>query len=252
MINKRFSGRAAKFVVSIASIVVALSCNANAWTFGCNQDWHNSNGAILGGPTSINTSEAAELQIMKDKSCEFALYSGDMVGGFWLTDEVKAKYSPYSSLEDLILKVGRVAYGDFLRKPAAYGLKAIGCVGDHEIGDNSTPVGTEHAQAIPFFKEAFAREFTLDANGTTLYGGTIGGIPLRPVGTSYENTSFAFVHNNVLVISPDLIHFEGPNIPIPGSLDGAVGFEVVGSHAAWFDSVCAAGRRTAGVDFIVG
>ena len=238
-------------VLSVCLYIGILIQDASAWTFGCNQDWHNGDGAVLGGQTSINTAQAAELQIMKDISCDFVLYTGDMVEGFWLTDAVKAKYSPYSTLEDLVLKVGKVAYGDFLRKPAAYGLKAIGCIGDHEVGDNSAPVGTEHAQAIPYFKKAFAREFTLDANGNTLYGGTIGGIPLRPVGTSYENTSFAFVQNNMLIISPDVAHFEGPNIAIPGSLDGTLEWEILGSHAAWFDSVCAAGRRTAGIDFIV-
>ena len=146
MIGKRFSGRAARFVVSAASILTALSYNASAWTFGCLQDWHNGDGAIKGAQSSINAGQAAVLQIMKDQKCEFVLFSGDMVEGFWLTDAVKAKYSPYSSLEDLVLRVGKDAYGDFLRKPAAYGLKAIGCVGDHEVGDNYAPPGTEHAQ----------------------------------------------------------------------------------------------------------
>jgi hypothetical protein len=229
----------------------ALIQNTGAWTFGCLQDWHNGDGAIKGPQSGINEGQAAVLQIMKDEKCEFVLFPGDMVEGFWLTDAVKARYSPYSSLEDLVLRVGKDAYGDFLRKPAAYGLKAIGGMGDHEVGDNSAPAGTEHAQAVPYFKKAFAREFTLDANGATLYGGTIGGVPARPVGTPYENTSYAFVQNNVLVISPDVAYFEGPNTAIPGSLDGTLEWQVLGSHAAWFDSVCAAGRRTAGIDFIV-
>ena len=66
-------------------------------------------------------------------------------------------------------------------------------VGDHEMGDNPWPAGSAVARCQPQFREAFAKEFNVNPDGGRfLYEKKIGKAASRPLGTPYENTSYAY------------------------------------------------------------
>ena len=141
-------------------------------------------------------------------------------------------------------------YPCFKSEIAKRGFKLVFCPGDHEYGDNNWPVGSEVANTLPLYKEAFARAITHDSLGNSLYNGKIGNVNQRPIGTPFENTSYAFIYKNILIVSLDVFRYDGPNIVLD-SRYGTVDADVAGAHAAWVDSVLTAGRALPNVDYII-
>lgn len=238
---------------------LALTCpvHAFAWTFAASPDVHTNDAVFRPTPTHTINADNRLLADVREGGAEFLLISGDFFSGAWLDDATaRANYGTLPdgtfSLPHFIENCGKTNYGDVLTRfenPSS-GLPIIGVIGDHELGDNRWSVGTEKAQAVPFFKQAFASAFTLHPDGTSRYPAFIGNIPQRPIGTPYENTSYAFIRNNVLFVVVDIFRFDGPNVRLD-SYEGSVSSDIEGDHLAWFDAVLEAGRTLPEVQFIV-
>ena len=74
----------------------------------------------------------------------------------------------YTALNEIIYSSG---YNEFLM-----------AVGDHEIGDNPWPLGSETPTSLPFFRQGFANHFTLKSpGGESRFNIPIGKVAPRPI-----------------------------------------------------------------------
>ncbi|MFM1871598.1 MAG: hypothetical protein RL398_1020 [Planctomycetota bacterium] len=127
-------------------------------------------------------------------------------------------------------------------------------VGDHELGDNNWSAGGARSRMVPTYKDAFARWFTQvpagAATGTRKYAS-------RPVGTVYENTAYAFQHNNVLMVMVDEFRQDDPNTSLGANgsvlptVDNGLPGTATDDQLAWLDGVLAAGRANPSIEWII-
>ncbi len=229
----------------------SFSQSSDKWTFISHPDWHTGDGELRDqGPRDL-TNQHKVLGDMASFKPEFLLLTGDMVGGNWLSDEFWLKYAPGGSLEDLVRTCGEICYNGINNRFREFGFdRLIGCLGDHELGDQNWDPESRKSNAVKYFKEAFSRAYTLDSAGNSLYDGFIGQIPQRPVGTPYEHTSNAFIHKNVMVVTIDIYTFESPSERLD-SVRGTVSLDITGDHYKWLDQVLSAGNQIDSVDFII-
>jgi hypothetical protein len=189
-------------------------------------------------------------QNLQNRHYDALMISGDVVEGRWWMQEYIDKWG-----EDPAIRVpaeADVQYGNFLDEFQYYQVadKLLMCPGDHEYGDDSMwEFGTTYSAEFPYFRSSYATTFNLDDSGNTLYGGTIAGVPQRPVGTDYDNTSYAVIESNVLIVSLDLHYFVGPDVEL-GEY-GTVSPELTPDQKIWFDDILQAGNSLDSVDFIV-
>ena len=104
--------------------------------------------------------------------------------------------------------------------------------------------GTSKVQGQPIFREALAREFN-EIDNTPIFNDPIGTAIARPMGTKYENTSYAHIHKNVLFVTVDAFHDTGSNHyerEVSEGGHGVITCTVVKEHLTWFKSVLRAGR----------
>ena len=142
----------------------------------------------------------------------------------------------YTGLNELIYSCG---FNEFLM-----------AVGDHEIGDNPWPVGSEAPKSLPIFRQGFANHFTLEkTGGKSRFYKPIGKIPPRPIGTIYENTSNALQYKNVLFVTLDVFRFDGEGIEL--GEEGLVCGDVTGDHLQWFESVLKEAQNIPSINHII-
>jgi hypothetical protein len=175
---------------------------------------------------------------------------GDSNGGHWNTAAFIRNNHPGTTPEEAILKAGHLCYSgmiDSFRKGGYSTL--IMAVGDHELGDNPWPAGSDVSRCQPQFREAFAKEFNINPDGGRfLYEKPVGQAASRPLGTPYENTSYAYRHRNALFITVDAFHQEDPDKVIGD--EGSVTGTVTGPHLAWLEEVLSEARRDEGIKHI--
>ncbi len=191
---------------------------------------------------------------MKEKGCELVLVPGDWTGGHWEQQGFVDEFGedPVGRILPLAKKVNDC----WKMHCSHFGLEQIVSPGDHEYGDNPWGVNSGRAEDFPYYREGFARAFCLDEEGNNIYDGTIGGVPQRPVGTDYENTSFAVIRENVMFVSLDLFRFDSPSVDLGwekngGQSQGAVSGELTPDQGKWLDDILAAGKASDEVDFVV-
>ena len=99
---------------------------------------------------------------------------------------------------------------------------------------------------MPIFRQGFIEKFNLDQDGNFLFDDQIGEVSSRPLGTVFENTSFAYKHKNALFVTVDA--FEQIDSPFIDRSDGVGGEGVVtctvrGDHLRWFENVLKEARK---------
>ena len=205
----------------------------------------------------------------------FVTVAGDLVMGHWeRSTDGRFVFGPLSTDSQRQAAIGRAAdyYYDLWTgrfDPArnthlAAALTALNqplvpmtvhaVVGDHELGDNNWAAGGARSRMVPTYKQVFGRWFTQTPAGAT------SGAPRytsRPVGTVYEDTAYAFRHQNVLTVVVDEFRQDDPavNLGSNGSVLPTVDNGLTGTTAddqlAWLDGVLAAGRADPTVDWII-
>ena len=192
---------------------------------------------------AIDEDIAAVKAIKQNFGGELMLLPGDSNGGHWDTPAFIKKFEPGLKAEEAILKAGRLCYTGMIKafKKGGYS-KLLMAVGDHELGDNPWPAGSAVARCQPQFREAFANAFNVNPDsGRFIYDKPIGAAPSQPIGTIFEQTSYAYKHKNVLFVTVDTFNFENPNKILGGQ--GTVTGAVTGKHLDWLDQVLAEGRK---------
>ncbi|AQQ09934.1 Laminin G domain protein [Sedimentisphaera cyanobacteriorum] len=246
------------FVLAIiASILILPNAGAGEkWRFITLSDWHSAEkyihvrGEDYGSREKAVKEDIAAAKMLKDNyGGEFVFIPGDSNGGHWDTKRFRNNYSPNLSPEETVLKAGHYCYEGMINAFAKGGYdKIIMAVGDHEMGDNPWPAGSMVSKLQPEFRESFAKEFNYDENGEFIYDEPIGEAPSRPLGTKYQDTSYAYQHKNVLFITVDEFHQENPNKRIGG--EGSVTGTVTGKHLDWLRNVLSEANKDSSIKHI--
>jgi hypothetical protein len=215
-----------------------------AWSFPVIADWHAAEVFIYesGRAAAIQDRTTDIKLIHTDAGGDFALLPGDTQGGHWDTEDFIGKYNPGGTPAETIRKAGTLCARGIQQvfQEAGYP-KIILAMGDHEVGDNDWHAGGSKARNLHVYRKSFSDVINCDAEGAFIHDEAIGGVPSRPLGTFYENTSYAFVHKNALIVTLDAFHMEDPNRKI--SKHGAVVGAVRGKHLEWLEAVLQAARK---------
>jgi len=244
------------WLLSGVSLLALAGQAEEPWRFLTLADWHWAEKYIFTGEPStavaaaIAEDVAAVKMLKQNYGGDLILLPGDSNGGHWdRPDFIKRKF-PGLSAKESILKAGHLCYSGMIDSFKKGGYSTlIMAVGDHEVGDNPWRAGSAVSRCQPQFREAFAREFNMDPDGGDfLHKDSIGKAASRPLGTKYENTSYATRHKNVLFVTVDAFHQEDPNKRIGD--EGSVTGTVVGEHLQWLENVLSEARKDAGIKHI--
>jgi hypothetical protein len=237
-------------------IAAGLLQAEESWRFLLLSDWHwaekyaHSENSPDWLEEAVGVDVAAVTMLKTNYGGDLMLLPGDSNDGHWDEPGFIKKTFPGSTTEEAILKAGKLCYGGMIDafKRGGYS-KLIMAVGDHEMGDNPWPAGSAVARCQPQFREAFANAFNTNPDGGGfLYDQPVGTAASRPLGTKYENTSYATRHKNVLFVTVDAFHQEDPDKKIGD--EGSVTGTVTGEHLRWLDSVLSEARNDVSIKHI--
>jgi hypothetical protein len=229
--------------------------DSESWTFVSFPDFLNADiGDISALTTAVNSTNAAHeaaiatvLDAMAAEQPDFVMVAGDLVNGHWYADTSGVQaFGPVGTLAEktaAVTTAANVYYPIWKKRFADRGLPVYAAVGDHDIGDNDWAAGQDRSYLVPTYKQQWAKQFTLDANGNPLFA-------IRPMGTPYENTAYAVRHKNVLIVTVDVFRQDDPAVSID-SRTGSVRTEVVGDQLAWLDSVLLSASTDPQIDHVI-
>lgn len=234
----------------------AVPTEEQSWRFLLLADWHSAEKYTQMDKNPDWMAEAiagdvAAVKMLKENyGGELILMPGDSNGGHWDTKAFIQSNYPGATPEEAILKAGHLCYSGMVESFRKGGYrKLIMAVGDHELGDNPWPAGSDVARCQPQFREAFVKELNINPDGGQFrYTERVGRAASRPLGTKYENTSYAYRHKNALFITLDVFHQENPDEVI--GPEGSVTGTVTGSHLKWLDEVLSEARKDTGIKHI--
>ena len=244
-----------KILTTIITALLLIQNVASAeepWRFINLADWHGAEiyvqpdlapgmeEQLLAGLKMLNENYGGELILMPGDACR----------GHWDTPKFIKSFNPALTPAEAILQAGDLCYTGMVNafKEAGYPTILM-AVGDHEVGDNPWPVGNAVSKHQAEFRQTFARGFNINPDGAHFrYDKPIGDAASRPLGTKYEETSYAYRHKNVLFVTVDVFHQEDPGKQI--GPQGSVTGTVVGKHLEWFDYVLSEARKDASIKHI--
>ncbi len=229
------------------------------WRFISLADWHWAEKYIMGDryeehKTAVDEN-IATLKWMKQKhGGDLIILPGDSNSGHWDTPKFIKKFNKKLTAKQSILQAGKLCYAGMIDtfKQGGYS-NLLMAVGDHEVGDNPWPVGSEVSKYQAEFRESFANAFNYSTGSASdqpafKYSQKIGSANSRPLGTIYQDTSYAYQHKNALFVTMDVFHQEDYKTAI--GEQGTVTGTVVGPHLAWFESVLVEARKDSSIKHI--
>jgi len=174
---------------------------------------------------------------------DLVLLPGDTQNGKWTEDNFIEKINSELSPQEAVLLAGRNCYGTMKKLFAQAGYeKILVAVGDHELGGNSWKKNSQKVLSLPSYRQSFTKSLNRDSNGNFLYEEPIGSAPSRPLGTAFDNTSYAHRHKNALFITLDVFEtFRGDKSYFDRENgtggEGVLSCTVGGEHLVWFENV---------------
>ena len=199
-----------------------------------------------------NESKMVLQHIRSNFGGDLVMMSGDSAGyGSVNNDEFAEKLGyPIEQVDEAIYEGGKNCYRAIRNLFNISGYDTIlSCVGDHEIGGNKGfKVGGKNSKllTVPSYRRAFGDGFNKDEDGSFLFDDPIGDVPSRPMGSIYEDTSFAYIHKNALFVTVDVFKNVGEFnfIDRENGLggEGAITCDVSDDHLEWFESILMQGQ----------
>ncbi|MCG8450171.1 MAG: LamG domain-containing protein [Pirellulales bacterium] len=262
-------------MLSITCVFLFVSLLSNTtWSqtfkFVSIPDFHNYDIATIthlptydGGADSSTASYESTLDYILDSIAaeqpDFVLVAGDLVMGHWDRDvDNRQIFGPVNSLANKTTTVSAAAdhyYDAWLNRFSSRGLTLYPAVGDHELGDNNWGANTDKAHLVPTYKSAFAKHFTQDNGGNSLFTQNIGTAPPRPLGSlygdsRYEDTAYAFQHNNTLFVTVDVFRQDSASVSLDNTT-GSVLATVDGAQLQWLGDVLTQAHSDPSIDHII-
>jgi len=232
------------------------------WSFLVLADFHGAEAFALNPGQGTEVYDRALNQfkyINENFGGEVLIIPGDTQGGKWFTDEFIQRLNPelHGNPHAAVLQAGDNCYKTITQMLTEAGYaRVLMAVGDHELGDNLWKDGATKTQVVPQFRQALANAFNKDSEGDFLFPDSIGAVDSRPLGTIFEDTSFAYQYKNVLFITVDAFHsvetgkdFYDPSMGIGG--EGVITCTVEGRHLEWFTNVLRAAQNESTIKHII-
>ena len=239
-------------IITAFLLILNVARAEEPWRFINLADWHGAEiyvqpdlfpgmeEQLLAGLKMLNENYGGELILMPGDACR----------GHWDTPQFIKSFNPALTPAEAILQAGDLCYTGMVNafKEAGYPTILM-AVGDHEVGDNPWPVGNAVSAHQEEFRQAFAKGFNVNPDGGQFkYDKPIGEAASRPLGTKYEETSYAYQHKKVLFVTVDAFYQEDPDKQI--GLQGSVTGSVVGKHLEWFEHVLSEARKDTSIKHI--
>ena len=142
------------------------------------------------------------LKAVKAEDPDFVLVAGDLVMGRWTYGDKGVKHW------------ADIYYPAWVKRMADHGLTFYAAIGDHELGDDPWPRGSEKLNAIGEFKKAFRDHLKMPLNGPE----------------HMKGTAWSMVHKGVLFVGVDVFEAD-PKLGIAA--------KVTGKQLAWLDKTLA-------------
>jgi len=228
----------------------------DSWSFLVVADWHHAEPFVKnpGNQTDHFQARLQEIQhVHQTYQGDLVVLPGDSNDGKWQKPEFAQQFLPELTVPERIVQAGKNCYGTMREVWAQGGYNTmLMATGDHEMGDN--PWNSGKADNLQYWREGFQDSFNRNATtGAFLFDQPIGSEPSRPMGTVFENTSYAVQHKNILFVTVDV--YKTRSI---GTFDretglGADGFvtaTVDGAHLEWFRSVLGEARKDSSIQHI--
>jgi len=248
------------FKFLLISISIGFAICDESWRFITLADWHGGEGFVKSpgmnlenGPVEKKMKLETLQYLKKTFGGELVMLPGDSNGGHWDGPEMvkRINESNLTTTEDIVLKAGDNCYRTIrlLFKEGGYPTMLM-TTGDHEYGGNPWNPNTTHLRVQPQFRETYQRNFNRDTQtGQFLFSEPIGSSPSRPLGTPFENTSYAYRYKNALFITLDAFRliddytqkFWDKSTGRGGQ--GAVTCTIDGKHLDWLENVLKEARR---------
>ena len=225
------------------------------WRFISLADWHWAEKYIMGDryqehKAAVDENIATLTWMKRNYGGDLIILPGDSNSGHWDTPKFIKKFNDKLTPKEAILQAGKLCYDGMIDTFEKGGYSTLlMAVGDHEVGDNPWPVGSDVSRYQAQFRESFANAFNYSVDGSQFkYNQKIGSANSRPIGTKYEDTSYAYQHKNVLFVTMDVFHQQDYKTAI--GEQGTVTGTVVGPHLAWFESVLVEARKDSSIKHI--
>jgi hypothetical protein len=224
------------------------------WSFIVSSDWHNAENFALRPyhpSTPLVQQKISVIQYIKQHHLgDLILIPGDVNVGHWdsptFVNRFRKMYGENLTIPEIIQLAASHCYTGTLQTFSMGGYDTIlMAVGDHELGDNPWLASSSDTDMMPYFRQGFQRVFNRNSStGIFTYSEPIGTIPSRPIGTQFENTSYAYRHKNALFVTVDVFDFISTppttNYLNRSTGDGGEGVlvgTVQGDHLIWFESI---------------
>jgi len=244
--------------------------NTTPWSFVSSPDWFNHDIADLSGSTAgvmkapgwdgnasngINGINPEMVQLYDDVVTEMASYNpqaiviaGDLLNGRWFNDETLDMFAPDTRVRATAINNAADIYYSWNKQLfSTNGINIVlGAIGDHEIGDDDWPEGSEKALHVNTMKQAFSRNM-VDPLGLP---GQISGVPSRPIGTGYEHGSYAYKQNNVLFVTVDVWRQNDPATVINEHYR-SVSPDITDAVLVWLDDILDAADADVTIDHVI-
>ncbi|AQQ10336.1 hypothetical protein L21SP3_02168 [Sedimentisphaera cyanobacteriorum] len=192
---------------------------------------------------------ADRISQMAAQNPELLIVAGDLASYRFDADWARNAFAPNGTYEDTIINAGEIYNNQWYYRFASQIPLVLAAVGDHEIGDNNWGVGKSISYLVDDFRLSFAQAFNIDDSGIFRFDDPIGSVNSRPIGTPYQNTSYAKQVRNALFISVDVFRQDSPDKQL-SILSGSVTADVSGAHLNWFQNVLNAAQNDSTIDHV--
>ena len=246
--------------------------NTSPWSFVSSPDWFNQDIADLSGSTDgvmeapgwdnnvsggTNGVSTEMVTVYDSIVTEMASYNpeavaiaGDLINGVWFKDETLLDMFDPSTRNraTAISNAASIYYGWQKQLFASNGINIVlGAIGDHEIGDDDWPEGSEKASHVTTMKQAFS-ENMVDPLGLP---DQINGVSSRPTVTGYQYGNYAYQLNNVLFVTVDVWRQDNPATVINEHYR-SVSPEITNTAVLdWLDDILVAADNDATIDHVI-
>jgi len=227
-----------------------------SWTFVSANDWHLGEDELsVSAKQEVIDVQLNAIKDMQQYSPRLLLLDGDLASGPWVGAEWISRFAPGGSQEEAIRNVCKIVYGNLKKRFEENGFdRILVAVGDHEIGDDSNwKTSSEVSHLLPVYRDAFQEIWNKDRQGIFIFSEPVGSAESRPVGTPWENTSFAFRHRNVLFVTVDIFDQPDPDKRVENNLnkDHSIYANMPEAHLQWFENVLKEARKAPEIKHII-
>lgn len=241
------------FIILFFAMSISGLFGQNTWSFVSAPDWHAGEREVSPPVDSMQIEQQLNaINDMKGCNPELLLIDGDLAAGPWVGQKWITQFAPGGTQQEAIINVCQVAYGNLKQRFEENGFtKMLVGIGDHEIGEDSNwKPGSEVSRLLPVYRDAFQRIWNRDEQGRFIYSDPIGSAASRPIGTAWENTSFAYKYKNVLFVTVDIYNQPDPDKPV-GYLQRSINGDMPKEHLQWFENVLKEARKDSQIKHII-